>query len=173
MNKLYKYKDGKRIRALEDIKCPVCKKYFSPRTSKDKYCSRNCYYEMKKIRGDKVSWTKKMRDKMSKRYKGIGNPNYGKPSPLSGKKRPEFSGKNHPNWKGGCYKGKNGYIWHIINGKDISEHRIVMEEHLGRKLKSEEIIHHTNDIKHDNRIENLQIVTRSEHINIHRNMDSL
>ena len=55
--------------------------------------------------------------------------------------------------------------YYVINGKKV--HRILMEEHLGRKLDSAEIVHHINFDKLDNKIENLQIVTRSKHNKIH------
>ncbi len=51
-------------------------------------------------------------------------------------------------------KSKNGYE---------PEHRIVMEEYLGRKLWPWEIVHHRNGIKHDNRLSNLKIVSHTTH----------
>jgi hypothetical protein len=56
----------------------------------------------------------------------------------------------------------------VQSGKQqIREHRYVMENFLGRKLFPSELIHHKNGNKFDNRIENLEIVTRAQHIKIH------
>lgn len=49
---------------------------------------------------------------------------------------------------------KNGYVL---------EHRIIVENHIGRLLKNNEIIHHINENKKDNRIENLEITTPQKH----------
>lgn len=59
--------------------------------------------------------------------------------------------------------GTKGYIKEI--GRH--QHRIRMEEKIGRKLSGDEIIHHIDGNKHNNDINNLQIVTRAEHARIH------
>jgi hypothetical protein len=53
------------------------------------------------------------------------------------------------------------------NGKRIREHVWVVEKHLGRKLSKGEVVHHKNGNKHDNRIENLEVMSQSEHIKKH------
>ena len=45
-------------------------------------------------------------------------------------------------------------------------HKIV-EEYLGRQLVNGEIVHHVNGNHRDNRLENLQVLTIAEHVNVH------
>ena len=42
-----------------------------------------------------------------------------------------------------------------------------MEQHLGRKLSANEIVHHINGDIHDNRLENMEVMSRSEHAKHH------
>lgn len=50
----------------------------------------------------------------------------------------------------------------------ILEHDLIMECNIGRWLNKDEVVHHINKIRDDNRIENLKLMTRGEHTQYHR-----
>jgi hypothetical protein len=84
------------------------------------------------------------------------------------------SGKDSLNYQGGKYIDDKGYVKILrpdhpknIRGY-IYEHRAVMEAYLDRMLEPWETVHHINEIKIDNRVENLFLCTVPEHSAIHR-----
>ncbi len=103
-----------------------------------------------------------------------------------GKKNPKISavnrqrfGKNHPCWKGGRYIDAHGYVMVNVktgrNGKSgwsnyRKEHVVAMEQHLGRLLALNELVHHINGVKADNVLTNLWLATAKTHREAHQSL---
>lgn len=129
------------------LSCLFCKKKFEVipfRKSIAKFCSKKCHarYCIAGKYPCRIAWNK-------------------------GKKFPNLSGRNSPVWKGGCLT-KDGYKVICINGKGVREHRYIFETSLGERLPENMVVHHVNGNRSDNRLENLRLMSRSEHIKLHK-----
>jgi len=85
-------------------------------------------------------------------------------------RRGAWSGTANPRFRGGLSQNKTTGRWLIVC-RDYSLvlfYRAVMEAHLRRHLRSVEIVHHINGDPTDDRLENLELTTRSEHVEMHR-----
>jgi DNA-binding CsgD family transcriptional regulator len=80
-------------------------------------------------------------------------------------KAPGRPGASNPAWNGGRTVGEDGYVWVCVIGEKrrVPEHRVIMENIIGRPLTKLEIVHHMNGVRDDNRPENLVITTRKDH----------
>ncbi len=148
---------------LRERECVVCKKIFwthiSPAgiaSGRGKVCSMECKHKLNGIQKTKGEYRK---------CKRCGNDFWSRPSEdRRNCVRSYCSRKCQCPTERGKAISTDGY--YEISRKKV--HRLIMEEHLGRKLLPTEIVHHINFDKLDNRLENLQIVTRSEHNKIHK-----
>lgn len=129
-------------------KCSVCNELFKVKKS---------HYKRRKTCSKKCDSTRK-----SFIYKGEDNPNF------------ENRGESNPLFKGGRRISNYGYVLvykpnHPNARSDgyILEHRYVMSKHLGRELYDWEVVHHKDDNKKNNDIENLEIMSRSDHTTLH------
>lgn len=95
-------------------------------------------------------------------------------SPMLGKfeRTPEIRAKQSQSMRNrpaaGVSLKPSGYL-ELTRGheKHRSVHRVVMERHLGRRLHRDEVVHHVDHDRANNRIENLQVMTRAEHARHH------
>lgn len=85
--------------------------------------------------------------------------------------------KDHHHYDGNgyaikCYKAFPIETWPILSqmckkNSQIKEHRAIMAIKLGRPLKPNEIVHHINGVRNDNRPENLEIFSTTNAYNKH------
>lgn len=84
-----------------------------------------------------------------------------------------YVGFNSPCWRdvGSKCVCDDGYVLIKVEGRGwVSEHRYIIEQQLSRRLNLGETVHHINEVKDDNRVENLMLfVSSGAHRRYHRN----
>jgi hypothetical protein len=87
-----------------------------------------------------------------------------------------FVGSDNPKWRGGRIVGQKGRVSVYApghpgakqrGGRYMFEYRLIAESVIGRPLRDDEVVHHINGDSTDNRPENLQVMTPSEHSRLH------
>lgn len=107
--------------------------------------------------------TKEYKKKLGKRMK-----KYFRSPEIREKFSQRHLGSKNYFWKGGRTKNAMGYIRIYSPNHPSSlhnyvlEHRLIMEKIIGRYLTRNEIVHHKNGIKDDNRPENLHLTIKGK-----------
>lgn len=162
----------KAVRKTEwaQMTCKHCGEEFeAPRAwvknGRRKYCSRRCH-GLASVAGRRKG---RRHSEKSRRV-------------MSDKATGRFLREKSSQWKGGRYKA--GQYWHVMvatlpsdaqtlarqmtSRTYILEHRIVAAQAIERAIRANEVVHHINGDKEDNRPENLEVVPRAAHSVHHR-----
>jgi endogenous inhibitor of DNA gyrase (YacG/DUF329 family) len=157
--------------------CPQCGKEFTDYASRPDrhFCSKSCAASSRTLSDTHPFRTRDQRGEKNVMYgkglRGPANGMYGKG--VRGPAHPLYGRvmEQSPRWRGGRKHRKDGYILrkasqgHPMAGQSVLEHRLVMEQVLGRYLEPQEVVHHIDNNPSNNAPENLRLYSsQAEHI---------
>ncbi len=123
------------------------------KVGRGKFCSRACYYKFSVGKHHSPETEIKKGQHLSTKTEF---------------KKGEIAKEKHPMWNGGVHLAERGKIGYVRYGDNTYAHRRIMEEHLGRKLAQNEVVHHIDGDGFNNDISNLKLMTASEHARLPR-----
>jgi predicted nucleic acid-binding Zn ribbon protein len=145
------------------ITCPVCGQAFTPQRENNpqKTCSHSC--------GSKLMWQNK-EVRRRKPVRLIECATCGKQFEPPASRDAKFCshacfGRAYS--KNGIYQHHGRSMVRLRDGGRQTYARSLMEAHLGRHLDRDEVVHHINGDKADDRLENLAVLSNSEHTSLH------
>jgi hypothetical protein len=163
---------GVKVTTWVTIQCVICQATFQvtpawERSGRRKYCTRAC----------QAVGTKQNRDRRGKAHTPESRAKMG---------ANPYRREDTARWKGGRFVHR-GYVHVLIDtlppetqallaqmktkGKYVLEHRAVAATMLGRPLTRDDVVHHVNGEKADNRPENLIVTPRADHTMEHREFE--
>jgi hypothetical protein len=147
-------------------KCLCCGESINLNITRDlirkRFCSRSCRTKWNYQNNNDFGMKNKILSEESKNKMSL--------SALGGKRAMEKNG----NWKGGKRHNRQGYVLLTTGGGATkSEHRMIAENILGRKLKRSEHVHHVDGDKSNNTHTNLLICDWGFHRWFHNKMSFL
>lgn len=165
------------------MNCLHCSNYFEPEYYNSKYCCKTCYSSAKKQRHINKYKTLRTCLHCNNSFLSFGEAKLCSNSCISkhtSHKRKKYLSipdcLDNPKKK---LDKKLGYVriyvpmHHEANSWGyVYEHRIVAEQILNRHLLPDEIVHHKNGKRWDNRIENLEVMNKSDHAKLHGQRES-
>ena len=163
---------------MAEFNCDYCDKRFaipdSQRKNQHKYCSHECYTKARWGESCRVMVVCAHCGKTFQKQKSQKKKFCSKTCRSAWQSHASRGSKNY-RYKGGKCRHANGY-WLVsmphhpraTNQGYMFEHRLVMEKCLKRYLRADEIVHHINFNKADNRIDNLRLLSKGEHMRLHR-----
>lgn len=163
-------------------KCDVCNKtfYIPPWRGEQRFCSHECADKLHLGGSIPNQVTKECAycgDEFTLSYWQAKNRKYCSSECANNAQRgqkgtTQLKGKESPHYRGERLR-HNGVWDYDIEGNYRPVHRMVMEEHLGRKLDDSEIVHHIDGDNTNNNVDNLYICSKGKHSELHLNLIKL